>query len=145
MLSKSIVIGSPSAQEINAARAMLNQYAGIPLGKIQGFRAPFRKYICIPPYTFFHYKLNTLFTVNYTAETLNNIAQQGFLYDTSSTAVTDDCYWLVAWTMFLQQFVFSSSDTCRPYTLDNGMANDCWTGICNGQVKLPGKTQQDDY
>ncbi|CAO3632038.1 unnamed protein product [Cunninghamella blakesleeana] len=28
---------------------------------------------------------------------------------------------------------------CRPYTLDNGMANDCWTGICDtGKVKLNG-------
>ncbi|CDS03170.1 hypothetical protein LRAMOSA00572 [Lichtheimia ramosa] len=90
-------LGSPSSQEIAAARAMLHDYAGIPLGKIQGFRAPF---------------------LNYTAETLNNIAQQGFLYDSSATATVDDCYW--------------------PYTLDNGMANDCWTGICSANVKLPG-------
>jgi hypothetical protein len=32
-------------REISAARDMLNQYAGIPLGKIKGFRAPFCKYI----------------------------------------------------------------------------------------------------
>jgi hypothetical protein len=59
-----IITGSPSSQyvsctiyfdgsafilthyffrEIAAARAMLNQYAGIPLGKIKGFRAPFCK------------------------------------------------------------------------------------------------------
>lgn len=31
-------------REIAAARAMLNQYAGVPLGKIKGFRAPFCKY-----------------------------------------------------------------------------------------------------
>ncbi|KAI8147378.1 hypothetical protein BJV82DRAFT_344932 [Fennellomyces sp. T-0311] len=91
-------VGSPSAQEISAARAMLHEYAGVPLGKIQGFRAPF---------------------LNYTAETLNEVQKQGFLYDSSATAVTEDCYW--------------------PYTLDNGMANDCWTGICAaGAVKLPG-------
>jgi hypothetical protein len=77
---------------------MLNAYGGIPSSKIQGFRAPF---------------------LNYTKETLNILSQQGFLYDSSSSAVTDDAYW--------------------PYTLDNGMANDCWTGICApGQVKLPG-------
>jgi hypothetical protein len=76
----------------------LNAYAGIPRGKISGFRAPF---------------------LNYTKDTLSIISQQGFTYDSSSTAVTDDAYW--------------------PYTLDNGMANDCWTGICGaGQVKLPG-------
>ncbi|KAI8393318.1 uncharacterized protein BYT42DRAFT_1905 [Radiomyces spectabilis] len=91
-------VGNPSAQEIAAARAMLHKYAGIPLGKIKGFRAPF---------------------LNYTADTLNEISKQGFHYDTSSTAVVDDCYW--------------------PYTLDNGMANDCWTGICDpDKVKLPG-------
>ncbi|CEI90440.1 hypothetical protein RMCBS344292_04765 [Rhizopus microsporus] len=91
-------VGTPSAQEISACKSMLNAYGGIPNSKIQGFRAPF---------------------LNYTKDTLNIISQQGFLYDSSSSAVTDDAYW--------------------PYTLDNGMANDCWTGICNaGQVKLPG-------
>lgn len=77
---------------------MLNAYAGVPVSKIQGFRAPF---------------------LNYTKDTLNIVGQQQFVYDSSSSAVTDDVYW--------------------PYTLDNGMANDCWTGICAaGQVKLPG-------
>jgi hypothetical protein len=32
-------------REISAARAMLNQYGGIPLGKIKGFRAPFCKFL----------------------------------------------------------------------------------------------------
>ncbi|KAG0744879.1 hypothetical protein G6F57_004746 [Rhizopus arrhizus] len=91
-------VGTPSAQEISACKSMLNAYGGIPNSKIQGFRAPF---------------------LNYTKDTLNILSQQGFLYDSSSSAVTDDAYW--------------------PYTLDNGMANDCWTGICNtGQIKLPG-------
>ncbi|CAO3611433.1 unnamed protein product [Mucor hiemalis] len=91
-------VGSPSAQEIASCKSMLNTYGGIPTSKIQGFRAPF---------------------LNYTKDTLSNIAQQSFLYDSSASAVTDDVYW--------------------PYTLDNGMANDCWTGICAaGQVKLPG-------
>ncbi|KAI8979711.1 hypothetical protein BDF20DRAFT_871225 [Mycotypha africana] len=91
-------VGTPSAQEISACKSMLNTYGGIPNSKIQGFRAPF---------------------LNYTKDTLNIISQQGFLYDSSSSAVTDDAYW--------------------PYTLDNGMANDCWTGICAaGEIKLPG-------
>ncbi|KAI9264554.1 hypothetical protein EDC94DRAFT_605494 [Helicostylum pulchrum] len=91
-------VGTPSAQEISSVREMLNAYAGIPVSKIQGFRAPF---------------------LNYTKDTLNIVGQQQFVYDSSSSAVTDDVYW--------------------PYTLDNGMANDCWTGICAaGQVKLPG-------
>lgn len=77
---------------------MLNAYGGIPNSKLQGFRAPF---------------------LNYTKDTLSILNQQGFLYDSSSSAVTDDIYF--------------------PYTLDNGMANDCWTGICAaGQVALPG-------
>ncbi|CAO3676752.1 unnamed protein product [Rhizopus stolonifer] len=91
-------VGSPSSQEISSTKSMLNAYGGIPNPKIQGFRAPF---------------------LNYTKDTLNILGEQGFLYDSSSSAVTDDAYW--------------------PYTLDNGMANDCWTGICaSGQVKLPG-------
>jgi hypothetical protein len=51
---------------------MLNSYAGVPHGMLKGFRAPF---------------------LNYTADTLKEIAAQGFLYDTSATAVVDDCYW----------------------------------------------------
>ncbi|KAG0747258.1 hypothetical protein G6F57_007951 [Rhizopus arrhizus] len=90
-------VGSPSSQEIAAARAMLNQYGGVPLGKIKGFRAPF---------------------LNYTTDTLREISKQGFQYDTSVTAVVDDCYW--------------------PYTLDYGLANDCWNNVCGTQLKLPG-------
>ncbi|KAH8553333.1 hypothetical protein BGW37DRAFT_549138 [Umbelopsis sp. PMI_123] len=91
-------VGTPSAQEIQAAADMLRAYAGVPHGMLKGFRAPF---------------------LNYTVDTLKEIAAQGFLYDTSATAVVDDCFW--------------------PYTLDNGMANDCWTGICNpGTVNIPG-------
>ncbi|KAI8637392.1 hypothetical protein BD408DRAFT_424593 [Parasitella parasitica] len=57
--------------------------------------------------------------LNYTKETLNHLSKLGFLYDSSSSALQDDAYW--------------------PYTLDYGMANDCWTGICGaGQTKLPG-------
>lgn len=64
--------------------------------------------------------------LNYSAEMLGNLAQAGFTYDSSATAsipVTDngtDAYW--------------------PYTLDNGLANDCLTfdGICSGLPKLPG-------
>ncbi|KAL9545302.1 hypothetical protein PS6_008285 [Mucor atramentarius] len=88
---------SPSSQEIAAARAMLNQYGGVPLGKIKGFRAPF---------------------LNYTQDTLREIAAQGFQYDTSSSGVVDDCYW--------------------PYTLDYGLANDCWNNVCGSELKLPG-------
>ncbi|CAO0792150.1 unnamed protein product [Mucor circinelloides] len=90
-------VGSPSSQEIAAARAMLNQYGGVPLGKIKGFRAPF---------------------LNYTQDTLREIAAQGFQYDTSSSGVVDDCYW--------------------PYTLDYGLANDCWNNVCGSELKLPG-------
>ncbi|KAI8371499.1 uncharacterized protein BYT42DRAFT_580470 [Radiomyces spectabilis] len=91
-------VGSPSDQEIASCKKMIMEYGGVPSSKIQGFRAPF---------------------LNYTKDTLGHLAQQGFLYDSSASAVTNDAYW--------------------PYTLDNGMANDCWTGICaSGQVKLPG-------
>jgi hypothetical protein len=55
--------------------------------------------------------------LNYTQETLATLSQQHFLYDSSASAAGDDVYW--------------------PYTLDHGLANDCWTGICN-KVQLPG-------
>ncbi|KAI8988380.1 hypothetical protein BDF20DRAFT_329353 [Mycotypha africana] len=90
-------VGSPSGQEIAAARAMLNQYGGVPFGKIKGFRAPF---------------------LNYTQDTLREISKQGFLYDTSASGVVEDCYW--------------------PYTLDYGLANDCWNNVCGSDLKLPG-------
>ncbi|RUS16248.1 hypothetical protein BC937DRAFT_91448 [Endogone sp. FLAS-F59071] len=91
-------VGSPPSEEISACKAALNAYAGIPRGRIQGFRAPF---------------------LNYTLGTLTEIGQQGFLYDSSATAVIDDAFW--------------------PYTLDNGLANDCWSGVCKpGSLKLPG-------
>ncbi|OBZ88617.1 hypothetical protein A0J61_03333 [Choanephora cucurbitarum] len=57
--------------------------------------------------------------LNYTQETLNHLSKLGFTYDSSASALQEDAYW--------------------PYTLDNGMANDCWTGICsNSQSKIPG-------
>ncbi|KAF8910189.1 hypothetical protein CPB84DRAFT_1743632 [Gymnopilus junonius] len=64
--------------------------------------------------------------LNYSVDTLKMLAQAQFTYDSSAAAsipVTDpdsDAYW--------------------PYTLDNGMANNCLTvpGTCQGQPKLPG-------
>ncbi|KAF5313065.1 hypothetical protein D9619_002538 [Psilocybe cf. subviscida] len=64
--------------------------------------------------------------LNYSADTLKLLAQAQFLYDSSSAAsipVTDpgtDAFW--------------------PYTLDNGMANNCLSvpGTCQGEPKLPG-------
>ncbi|THU93609.1 hypothetical protein K435DRAFT_779794 [Dendrothele bispora CBS 962.96] len=64
--------------------------------------------------------------LNYTADTLRHLYETGFMYDSSASAsipvtVADtDAYW--------------------PYTLDNGMANDCLMveGTCKGQLKLPG-------
>ncbi|KAF7311854.1 hypothetical protein MIND_00196100 [Mycena indigotica] len=64
--------------------------------------------------------------LNYSVNTLKLLAKAGFTYDSSSAAsipVTDpgtDAFW--------------------PYTLDNGMANDCLEvqGSCKGQPVLPG-------
>jgi len=64
--------------------------------------------------------------LNYSASMLTNLHDSGFLYDSSASAsipVTDnatDAYW--------------------PYTLDNGLANDClsFDGICKGKPALPG-------
>lgn len=64
--------------------------------------------------------------LNYSTDTLQLLKDAQFTYDSSSSAslpVTEngtDAYW--------------------PYTLDNGLANDCLTipGVCNGQPKVPG-------
>ncbi|CAO3610741.1 unnamed protein product [Cunninghamella echinulata] len=57
--------------------------------------------------------------LNYTAETLKHLSEQQFLYDSSASSSSDsDLFW--------------------PYTLDHGMANDCWTGVCDPNLKLPG-------
>lgn len=64
--------------------------------------------------------------LNYTKQNLIDLHTQNFTYDSSSTSavpVTDpdtDAFW--------------------PYTLDNGMANDCGSvdGLCKGEPKLPG-------
>ncbi|KAH9004289.1 hypothetical protein EDB86DRAFT_3209363 [Lactarius hatsudake] len=64
--------------------------------------------------------------LNYTVDTLKHLAAARFTYDSSASAsipVTDpntDAYW--------------------PYTLDNGMANNCLSvpGTCKGEPKLPG-------
>lgn len=56
--------------------------------------------------------------VNYTASTLKMIKDHGFTYDSSvSSAGGKDFY---------------------PYTLDNGLANDCWKGVCDPSLKVPG-------
>lgn len=64
--------------------------------------------------------------LNYTKETLEMLAKMNFTYDSSSSSsvpVTD-----------------ANTDAFWPYTLDNGMANDCDAveGICSGQPVLPG-------
>ncbi|KAF8324048.1 hypothetical protein DL93DRAFT_2049050 [Clavulina sp. PMI_390] len=64
--------------------------------------------------------------LNYSAAMLTDLYNAGFLYDSSATAASPvdsngtDAYW--------------------PYTLDNGLANDCLTfdDICSGRPQLPG-------
>lgn len=64
--------------------------------------------------------------LNFSADLLTTVAKAGFSYDssaTSSIAVTEnytDAFW--------------------PYTLDNGLANNCLShsDICSGRPKLPG-------
>ncbi|KAK9727667.1 hypothetical protein K7432_001650 [Basidiobolus ranarum] len=90
-------IGNPSKEEMGGSRMAINSFAGIPRGKLAGFRAPF---------------------LNYSATTFQNAADLGFEYDSSLTALGGDSFW--------------------PYTLDNGIANDCYSGICDTGLKLPG-------
>ena len=64
--------------------------------------------------------------LNYTVDNLKHLAATGFTYDSSSSAslpVTE-----------------SDTDAFWPYTLDNGLANDCLAleNACKGEPKLPG-------
>lgn len=56
--------------------------------------------------------------LNYSKSTFDILAQEKIQYDSSASATTTDAYW--------------------PYTLDYGVANDCWTGICTQGVAQPG-------
>lgn len=64
--------------------------------------------------------------LNITVDTLEILADQGFTYDSS----------------FVSASPLESDDTDAfwPYTLDNGLANNCLTveGACQGQPQLPG-------
>lgn len=64
--------------------------------------------------------------LNYSAELLTNVAKAGFTYDSSATA-----------SIPVNE---NGTDAFWPYTLDNGLANDCLTfdDICSGRPKLPG-------
>jgi len=84
-------------EEIVGNRKAINAFSGIPFANLNGFRAPF---------------------LNYSKSTFDILAQEKFLYDSSTSAVLEDAYW--------------------PYTLDYGLANDCWTGICAANVVAPG-------
>lgn len=83
----------PFDDEIIGCKKSLNAFAGIPNGKIAGWRSPF---------------------LNWQPKTFDVIAQQGILYDSSTTALTDDATW--------------------PYTMDYGLYNDCWKGFCDTTI-----------
>ncbi|KAF9581002.1 hypothetical protein BGW38_002139 [Lunasporangiospora selenospora] len=56
--------------------------------------------------------------LNYSADTFTILGNQKFEYDSSTTATPADAHW--------------------PYTLDYGLANDCWDGICEQPISIPG-------
>ncbi|KAL5495118.1 hypothetical protein ACEPAI_580 [Sanghuangporus weigelae] len=64
--------------------------------------------------------------LNFTADTLKHLASTGFTYDSSATA-----------SIPVNE---SGTDAYWPYTLDNGLANNCLvsSGVCKGEPKLPG-------
>ncbi|KAG0320414.1 hypothetical protein BGZ99_004530 [Dissophora globulifera] len=90
-------IGTPPADEVTGNRLAINAFSGIPFAKMSGFRAPL---------------------LNYSKSTFDILAQEKFLYDSSTSAVPGSAFW--------------------PYTLDYGLANDCWNGICNQTISTPG-------
>ncbi|KAF9567880.1 hypothetical protein EC968_003150 [Mortierella alpina] len=56
--------------------------------------------------------------LNYSETTFQLLGQEKFLYDSSTNAVPTDAFW--------------------PYTLDHGLANDCWNKICEKPISIPG-------
>ena len=63
--------------------------------------------------------------MNYTTATLTMLSENGFLYDSSSTSATPAGD--------------AGTDAYFPYTLDNGLANDCFTdGLCDNGLSLKG-------
>ncbi|KAG0200388.1 hypothetical protein BGX28_006533 [Mortierella sp. GBA30] len=86
-----------------------------PAGEIDGNRKAINAFSGIP-----FAKLNGFRApfLNYTKATFDILAQGKFLYDSSTSAVPANAYW--------------------PYTLDSGLANDCWTGICDSGISTPG-------
>lgn len=63
--------------------------------------------------------------LNYSAEMLTDLYNAGFTYESSASAASP---------------VGNGTDAYWPYTLDNGLANDCLTfdDICSGKPALPG-------
>ena len=105
LVSRMTHIVQAGTDEINGNLIALNALAGIPFKDLVGFRAPY---------------------LNITAAMLQDLANAGFLYDSTLTSSLPlnvngtDAYW--------------------PYTLDNGLANSCLTfdDICKGKPKIPG-------
>nr|CRX79102.1 hypothetical protein ls5930a1_00137 [Leucosporidium scottii] len=64
--------------------------------------------------------------LNFTAETLTTLHESKFLYDSSATSATPADA--------------TGTDAFWPYTLDNGLTNNCLDvdNVCQGKLKLPG-------
>lgn len=64
--------------------------------------------------------------LNYSSETMQLLKQADFTYDSSASASLP--------------VTLNGTDAYWPYTLDNGLANDCMTipGVCNGEPKVAG-------
>ena len=64
--------------------------------------------------------------LQFTGDTLKHLASAGFTYDSSAVA-----------SIPVNE---SGTDAYWPYTLDNGLANNCLDteGVCKGEPKLPG-------
>ncbi|KAF9160968.1 hypothetical protein BGX21_002233 [Mortierella sp. AD011] len=93
----------------------MNHYGTPSSAEIIGNRMAINAYAGIPFAKMTGFRAPFL---NYSKDTFDIIAQEKLQYDSSTTAVPTDAYW--------------------PYTLDYGLANDCWTGICTQGVKAPG-------
>ncbi|OAQ24568.1 hypothetical protein K457DRAFT_81884 [Linnemannia elongata AG-77] len=93
----------------------MNHIGTPPIEEVSGNRKAINAFSGIPYAKMTGFRAPLL---NYSKSTFDVLAQEKIQYDSSTTATTTDAYW--------------------PYTLDYGVANDCWNGICAQGVAQPG-------
>ncbi|KAG0026659.1 hypothetical protein BGZ81_006192 [Podila clonocystis] len=93
----------------------MNHIANPPAEEIIGNRKAINAFSGIPFAKMSGFRAPFL---NYSKAMFDILGQEHFQYDSSTNAVPTDAWW--------------------PYTLDYGVSNDCWNGICDSGIAIPG-------